>query len=51
MEEAITFEPVPPQKNLKPINLYGREDFHVDPRTQDVFNHLVNLRDDAPKPE
>jgi hypothetical protein len=45
--EARTFEPGPMQDGLKPINLFGNPAFCVDPRTDDVFNRLIDLRDDA----
>lgn len=47
IDEAIRFEPGKPQDGLKPINLFGREDFQIDPRTDDFFTRLIDLRDDA----
>jgi len=47
IDEAIRFEPGKPQEGLKPINLFGREDFRIDPRTDDFFTRLIDLRDDA----
>jgi hypothetical protein len=47
IDEAIRFEPGKPQDGLKPINLFGREDFRIDPRTDDFFTRLIDLRDDA----
>jgi len=47
IEEAIIFEPGPPQEGLKAINLFGREAFRVDPYDDDAFRRLVDLRDQA----
>ena len=47
IEEAVTFTPGPPQKDLKPINLLGREEFRVDPLKDDAFKRLIDLRDEA----
>jgi len=47
--EAIRFEPGPVQDGLRPINLFGNKDFHVDPARDDVFKRLVDLRDNAKK--
>jgi hypothetical protein len=45
--EAIRFEPGPPQAGLKPIKLFGRKDFTVDPQTEDVFTRFIDMRDEA----
>tara|TARA_R110002049_G_scaffold306155_1_gene504129 strand:- start:1519 stop:4254 length:2736 start_codon:yes stop_codon:yes gene_type:complete len=45
--EAITFEPGPRQSDLKPINLFGLEDYRIDPNTEDMFTRLVDMRDEA----
>ena len=47
VEEAITFTPGPPQKDLRPINLLGRNEFWVDPLKDDAFKRLIDLRDAA----
>ena len=47
IEEAITFTPGPPQKDLRPINLLGRNEFRVDPLKDDAFKRLIDLRDAA----
>lgn len=45
--EATTFEPGPPQDGLQAIDLFGDAEFHVDPKSEDVFNRLIDLRDAA----
>ncbi len=45
--EAITFEPGPRQSGLKPINLFGREAYRIDPNSEDMFTRLVDMRDEA----
>lgn len=47
IKSALTFEPGPMQSGLKPIDLFGDPGFNVDPREVDVFNRLVDLRDQA----
>jgi hypothetical protein len=47
IEEAIFFEPGPPQEGLRSIKLFGRDDFAIDPYGDDVFKHLIDLRDEA----
>ena len=47
IDEAITFEPGPPQKNLQTVQILGREDYSVDPNTDDLFVKLIDLRDAA----
>lgn len=47
IDEAITFFPGPPQDTLKPLDLFGNPAYRVDPRTDDVFNRLIDLRDEA----
>ena len=47
IEEAISFEPGPPQEGLKPVNLFSNPEYRVDPREHDVFNRLIDLRDEA----
>lgn len=45
--EAIRYEPGPRQEDLKPINLFGREEYRIDPNQDDMFTKLVDLRDEA----
>ena len=45
--EAITFKPGPPQKDLKPVDLFGNSAYTVDPLKHDVFNRLIDLRDEV----
>lgn len=47
IDEAVRFEPGNPQDGLTPINLFGRDDFKIDPTTDDFFTRLIDLRDDA----
>ncbi|MBB36984.1 MAG: hypothetical protein CME88_16940 [Hirschia sp.] len=47
IERAVCFEPGPLQTGLNPIKLFGQEDYSVDPRTDDIFVRLVDLRDEA----
>ena len=47
IEEAISFKPGPAQKDLKSINLLGRDEFRVDPLKDDAFKRLIDLRDEA----
>jgi hypothetical protein len=47
IEEAITFEPGPPQQDLQTVQILGREDYRVDPNTDDLFVRLIDLRDAA----
>jgi hypothetical protein len=44
---AITYRPGPMQKGLVPAKILGRDDFAIDPRRDDLFARLVDLRDDA----
>ena len=45
MSPALT--PGKPQDDLKPIHLFGRKDFCIDPKTDDAFTRFIDLRDDA----
>jgi hypothetical protein len=47
IEKAITYRPGPPQDGLVPAKILGREDFVINPTTDDFFARLVDLRDDA----
>lgn len=50
--QAVSFEPGPPQETLRPMQLFGRQEYTIDPRADvpgvdDLFVRLVNLRDEA----
>lgn len=47
IEEAIAFEAGPPQEGLKPINLFGKPEFKINPAHDDFFARAIDLRDDA----
>ncbi len=47
IERAIAFVPGPPQDGLQPIRLFGREEYTIDPRTDDIFIRLIDMRDEA----
>lgn len=47
IQRALSFQPKVMQVNLKPIDLFGDSAFRVDPCKDDVFNRLVDLRDQA----
>lgn len=47
IERAIAFAPGPPQEGLQPIRLFGREEYTIDPRTDDIFIRLIDMRDEA----
>lgn len=47
IESAIGFKPGEKQSDLRPINLLGRDDYSIDPETQDMFVSLINMRDEA----
>ena len=47
IKQALTFRQGPMQSDLKPIDLFGDSAFRVDPRVEDVFNRLIDLRDQA----
>jgi hypothetical protein len=47
IEKALTYRPGPPQNRLAPIKILGRDDFRIDPRKNDLFKRLVDLRDEA----
>lgn len=47
IEKALTYGPGPPQDGLAPIKILGRDDFTIDPRKDDFFKRLVDLRDEA----
>ena len=47
IDEAMTFEAGPPQPGLKPHDLFGNQDYRIDPNTDDLFTRLIDLRDEA----
>jgi hypothetical protein len=47
IEKAITYRPGPRQAGLKPIKIMGRDDYEIDPNTDDPFISLIDLRDEA----
>jgi hypothetical protein len=47
VKKALTYRPGPPQDGLVPTTILGRDDFTVDPRKDDFFRRLVDLRDEA----
>jgi hypothetical protein len=44
---ALTYRPGPPQEGLQPTKILGLDDFTIDPKTEDFFKRLVDLRDQA----
>ncbi|MCR9077844.1 MAG: hypothetical protein NXH78_01985 [Hyphomonadaceae bacterium] len=49
IEKAITYKPGLVQRGLRPINLFGDPKYRIDPRKDDLFLTLINLRDGVPK--
>ena len=47
IEQALTFDPGPPQSRLTPVNIFGREDYRIDPLQDDLFTRLIDMRDEA----
>lgn len=47
IEQAITYRPGDPQSDLKPIRIFGRFEYQIDPMKDDVFVGLVDMRDEA----
>jgi len=47
LEEARTYRPGPPQDGLVSTKIVGRDDFAIDPTSEDFFTRLVDLRDEA----
>jgi hypothetical protein len=47
IEQAITYRPRAPQTGLKPVKILGRDDYTIDPYTDDFYLSLIDLRDDA----
>jgi hypothetical protein len=49
--EAIAFEAGPPQDGLRPVAIAGNPHFRVDPRKDDLFKRLIELRMRTQGPE
>lgn len=47
IDRALTYQPGPIQEGLTSTKILGREDFAIDPASQDFFTRLVDLRDEA----
>ncbi|HUN77258.1 MAG TPA: hypothetical protein VMU40_22300 [Steroidobacteraceae bacterium] len=47
IEKAVTYRPGPVQDGLVPTKILGRDDFSIDPASDDFFRRLVDLRDEA----
>ena len=47
IEQALAFDPGPPQQGLSPMKILGRDDYRIDPNTDDLFKRLIDLRDEA----
>jgi len=47
IEEAVTYRPGPRQESLKPVKILGRDDYTIDPYTDDFYLSLIDLRDEA----
>jgi hypothetical protein len=47
IEEAITYRPGPRQEGLKPAAILGRNDYTINPDTDDFYLSLIDLRDEA----
>ncbi|PWT86475.1 MAG: hypothetical protein C5B58_01315, partial [Acidobacteria bacterium] len=47
IEEAVTYRPGPRQSGLKPVKILGRDDYTIDPYTDDFYLSLIDLRDEA----
>jgi len=45
--EALRFEPVSVQADLKSINIAGNSDYSVDPYTDDFYKRLIDLRSEV----
>jgi hypothetical protein len=44
VRRAITFEPLDPQDNLNSIAIMGNADYSVDPRRDDYYRRIIDLR-------
>ena len=47
IRRATSYAPGSMQDGLRSIDLFGRPDCRIDPRTDDLFVKLINLRDEA----
>lgn len=47
IDQAITFSPRKPQKDLEPTRIAGRDDFELDPLSDDFYRRLIDLRQSA----
>ncbi|RLW55434.1 MAG: hypothetical protein B6D76_03795 [gamma proteobacterium symbiont of Stewartia floridana] len=45
--QATTYDPGPIQSDLNSIDILGNDQYRIDPATDDLFNRLVDLRDEA----
>lgn len=45
--QAMRFTPGPVQPGLKPICLFGKDEYRIDPNHDDMFTRLIDLRDEA----
>ena len=45
--QATTYEPGPVQNGLNSIDILGNDQYRIDPATDDLFNRLIDLRDEA----
>lgn len=45
--QAKTYEPGPIQSGLNSIEILGNDQYRIDPATDDLFNRLIDLRDEA----
>ena len=44
IERAVRFEPTGMQRDLRPIDIAGNSDFHVDPAKTDFYRRVIDLR-------
>jgi len=47
IDKAISYRPGVPQDGLSSVKILGRDDFTIDPTSEDFFKRLVDLRDEA----
>lgn len=45
--EAISFEPMEPQEQLKSVDIAGNSDYRINPKTDDFFKRLIDLRNET----
>lgn len=45
--QATTYRPGPIQSDLNSIDILGNDQYRIDPATDDLFNRLIDLRDEA----